>query len=208
MFQKAISIAIFTLAAGFVFAVSAQEAPTVNTPAVPDNAQPLSDNIKLRSVELDRIKREAEKTAVLRRENGKELNFSLIKDDFEGIQKEQADIIQAYTSGEKINYPKISSSANEITEMAVRLRGNVFESAQEASEKNEGAEDENPYIGRSVRDLIVELDNSIGEVVVDPMWQKLAVIDPEVSRRGEASLVKVIKASNALWIEARKMEGK
>ena len=87
------------------------------------------NNIKLRSVELERIKREAEKTATVRREDGVELNFSIIKNDFEGIQKEQADIIAGYQSGSEIDYKKINNSSGKMTEMAIRLKANLFQSA-------------------------------------------------------------------------------
>jgi hypothetical protein len=40
------------------------------------------------------------------------------------------------------------------------------------------------------------------------MWQKLAVVDPEVSKVVEASLVKVINASGALWVESTKKTSK
>jgi hypothetical protein len=216
MGKRANTLVAIILFAGSLSAVMAQDAPTVSTPSISDNASPLDNNIKMRSVELERVKRDAEKTAVLRRDNGKELNFSLIKGDFEGIQQSHADLINAYTMGDTINYKTIAASANKITEMAVRLRGNVFEPKAEdepgaaADMANEGTADSksNPYLGKTVRDLIVELDNAIGEVVTNPMWQKLAVIDPEVSRVVEARLVKVIETSNALWIESTKKTSK
>ncbi len=206
MIKKGALITLAILAAGAFAAVSAQDAPTVSTPAVADNAQPFNDNIKLRSVELDRIKREAEKTAVLRRENGKELKFSIIKEDFEGIQMEQMKIVEAYTMSENVDYKAISKSSDKITEMAVRLRANVFTPEEEPA-KTTGDEKENPYLGKSVRDLIVTLDNAIGEVVTNPMWQKLAVIDRDNSVKAEASILKVIEASSALWIESKKKSG-
>ncbi len=212
MTKKASILTVILMFAGSFSAVMAQDAPTVSTPSIADNASPQDVSIRMRSVELERVKREAEKTATLRRENGKELKFSLIKEDFEGIQVSQADIIRAYTVGDKIDYKDIAKAANRITEMAVRLRANVFEpkaddadGETDATVSADSAKAEaNPYIGKSVRDLIVELDNSIGEVVTNPMWQKLAVVDPEVSRLVESSLVKVINASSALWIESTK----
>lgn len=204
MTKKTNALAIAIVIAGCFSGLQAQEAPTVSTPAVPDNARPLSDNIKLRSVELERIKRDAEKKATLRREDGKELKFALIKEDFEGIQKEQMSIVHVYTTTDPIDYKAIKESSNKITEMAVRLRANVFAPKEEESGDPSTENEENPYTGKSVRDLIVELDNAIGAVVTSPMWQKLAVVDPETSLVVEGSLAKVIMASSALWIEASK----
>lgn len=176
-------------------------------PSIADNATPVDNNIKQRSIELERVKRDAEKTATLRRENGTELKFSLIKDDFEGIQKEQMLIIKAYTTGESIDYETISKSSDKITEMAVRLRANVFID-EESGKTDKPQDEENPYTGQSVRNLIVELDNAIGEVVTNPMWQNLKVVNTEISQAVEANLVKVINASSALWIESNKMKKK
>lgn len=205
MINKTVLV-IVILAAGSLFAVSAQDAPTVSTPAVPDNAQPLSDNIKLRSVELERIKRDAEEKAVLRQENGKVLSFSEIKDDFEGMQKQTDLIVGIYQSPGAIDYKSIGKEANEITAMAIRLRGNVFMPDEEEAKKDRSVVEENPYVGKGARDLIIELYNSVGDVVQEPMWQNLQVIDPEASRRTEGNLVKVIQASNALWIATTRME--
>jgi len=208
MIKKGSLLTIIFIIAGTLVSVSAQEAPTVSQPAVADNAQPFEDGIRMRSVELERIKRDAEKTAVLRRENGKELKFSLIKEDFEGIQMKQMSIVEAYTMKDTIDYKTISKSADDITEMAVRLRANVFEPKEKKESAKPEATEENPYVGKSVRDIIVSLDNAIGEVVTSPMWQNLAVIDPELTVKVEGSIVKVIQASTALWIEASKMNSK
>ena len=205
--KRIISTGFAILFAGCFVSAAAQDAPVVSTPAVADNASAIDNNIKLRSVELERIKREAEKSAVIRQENGTELNFSIIKEDFEGIQKSQRKIVLAYTMGDDIDHKAINSASNEITEMAVRLKGNVFAPETEES-KSEGAPVEkkaNPFRGESLRNLIVLLDNAIGKVVTNPMWQKLAVIDPEVSRQVEAELTKVVELSSALWIESGKL---
>lgn len=203
--RKNILAAFFILITSSFVMAQTEAPPGVGTPAGAGDTSLADNDIKLRSVELDRIKREAEKSATLRREDGKELNFSIVKDDFEGIQTEHNSIIEAYTKGSEINYPQISKSSNKITEMAVRLRGNVFFKEETAKTDEPTQDEENSYSGKSVRDLIVELDNAIGEVVSNPMWQKLAVVDVEVSKTVEASLVKVIDASGALWLASNKM---
>jgi hypothetical protein len=206
--KKTILLALTVFVIGSFTLVSAQEPTTGAPPSVADNASPADNNIKLRSVELERVRMDAEKTATLRRENGTELKFSIIKEDFEGIQKAQMGIINAYTKGKSVDYKTISESSDRITEMAVRLRANVFK--PEVDGKTDEAETKvaNPFSGKSVRDLIVALDNAIGDVVSSPMWQKLAVVDPEVSKVVEASLVKVINASGALWVESTKKTSK
>jgi hypothetical protein len=199
--KKIIFVAMTVLIAGMGAIVSAQDAPVLA-----DNVTPVDNNIKLRSVELERIKREAQKSAVLRRENGTELKFSLIKEDFEGIQKEQMKIIEAYTKSKSINYKQISKSSNLITEMAVRLRANVFLTEVESTDAAVAeAEKTTPPTAKSIPELIVALDNAIAETVSSPMWQKLQVVQPDVSKGVEASLIKVIDTSGILWIESSKM---
>ena len=199
--RKVLFLATVILTFGLASTAIGQEVPQI-----PDNATPVDNNIKLRSVELERVKREAEKAAMLRRDNGTELNFSIVKKDFEGIQKEQMRIIDAYTKGKKIDYKKISKSAAKITEMAIRLRANVFEPDDGDKKSDEGKDNENPFAGKTVRDLIIALDNAIGEVVTSPMWQKLAVVDPGVAGPVDKSLVKVIDTSGALWLESTKLK--
>ncbi|NNE66765.1 MAG: hypothetical protein HKN33_09365 [Pyrinomonadaceae bacterium] len=188
----------------FAFGVAAIAQTSGEPPTVADNATPADNNIKLRSVELERIKREAEKNAVLRRDNGKELKFSIVKEDFEGIQKEQSKIVEAYVKNKEIDYKQIKESSNKISEMAVRLRANVFAPDAQENDAKDDSPEVNPFFGKSVRDLIIALDGAIGEVVTSPMWQKLKVVDPKVAVPVEASLVKVIDISGALWLASNK----
>jgi hypothetical protein len=196
------------IASTFVFAQTGTPIDA-GTPAGAGDSNLSDNNIKLRSVELERIKREAEKTAKVRRDDGVELNFSMIKNDFEGIQKEQSNIIAGYQSVGDIDYKKIKDSSNKMTEMAVRLKSNLFLPAAD-KESNTKAE-ENPATDankKSVRNLIVDLDNAIGSFVSNTMFQNLKAIDPELSKKAQADLNNIIKLSSDLWLESKKMKSK
>lgn len=209
--MKKIILATFLMliASAIVFAQTA--APIdAGTPAGAGDSNLADNDIKLRAVELERIKREAEKTATLRRDDGAELNFSIIKNDFEGIQKEQANVIAGYQASAEIDYDKINESAGKMTEMAIRLKANLFQSDEDKKdsgkkiEKDQAADTKT----KSVRSLIIDLDNAIGDLVTNKMFQNLKTIDSELSAKAETDLDKIIKLSGELWLESNKMKSK
>lgn len=60
---------------------------------------------------------------------------------------------------------------------------------------------------KSVRDLIVDLDNSIGSFATSPMFQNLRTLDAAVSAKAKLDLEKIIELSATLNREAQKMTG-
>lgn len=178
------------------------------TPAGAGDKNLQSNDIKLRSIELERIKREADKNAVVRRDDGVELKFVILKNDFEGIQLEQSEIVKAYQAGDKIDYKRMNRSAGKITEMAIRLKANLFPS--DPSDKN--SENDPEVIEpveqnkKSIRSLIIDLDNSIGEFVTNKMFENLKVIDTELGHKAASDLEKIINLSGDLWLESNKLK--
>ncbi|NNF00961.1 MAG: hypothetical protein HKN25_18235, partial [Pyrinomonadaceae bacterium] len=175
-------------------------------PAGNGNKDLSENNIKTRSIALERIKREADRNAIIRREDGIALNFGMIKKDFEGIQKRQTRIVDAYTKSKKINYTAIRKSAGKITEMGIRLNSNLFpvnekEKDGKSIKKPVAAEVTKP---RTIRNLIIALDNAIGKFVSSEMFKNLRVVDPVVSKTTQTELDKIIKLSNVLWLEAKR----
>lgn len=174
----------------------------------------LQDNsVKMRSVELDRIKKEANKEATVRREDGVELNFGIIKNDFEGIQKAQDKIVAGYQASKGIDYKQINKSAAEMTEMAIRLKANLFRTNADAAKADKEEEKVKPEIAgkpemekKSIRDLIINLDNAIGSFVSNTMFANLKTVDLELNEKAQTDLDEIIKLSNALWLESKKSE--
>ncbi len=173
----------------------------------------LSDkNIKMRSVELERIDREARKNGAAGNEaERRAIKYPEIKKDYELIQTSQDAVIKAYQSGSKIDYAQISKSASEINGGAVRLKENLFPSSppENADVKKETRKDEKTEKeikpAKSVRDLIVELDNAVGGFATSPMFQNLRVIDAAVSEKAKLDLEKIIEFSALLDAAAKKM---
>lgn len=152
------------------------------------------DSLKMRSNELERIKRDSRKPLSKASAKEREIRFAKIKNDFEGIQKSQDQIIKAYTTGKKINFKKISRAAANLRKQALRLDKNLFGSEEEdkPSEKNRS---KNP---NTIRNLIIELDRAIGNFVKSPIFNNKNVVELEESRKARRQLQKIIELSHAL----------
>jgi hypothetical protein len=203
--MKKISLISFLIFAAATFSnITAQEPPG-NTGDVD-----LRDNdIRLRSVELERIKREANKSAVSSAGLTASVNTDIdkkypqIKEDFEGIQNNQSAIIKTYTTGEKINYKQIKLLAEEIKKNSKRLDENLFVAKAEVKKEESAEKDEKV---KGVKELIVYLDNAVGDFVSSPMFQNLRVVDSAVAGKAQFNLAKIIELSDLLAKEAGKMK--
>jgi hypothetical protein len=199
---------VVSLMIGSALLTSGQVTPI--TPAVPDNASPSDTNVKMRSAELERIKRDADKPSATTAPamNSKiETKFPEIKEDFEGIQISQTAIIKTYTTDKKIDYSMIEISADNINKHAKRLDANLFD---ETIKKKESAKDEKDKAGtekpKSLRDLIVELDNAIGSFVSSKIFANLKVVDSEVALKTRNDLTLIQDLSEKLSAEAKKLK--
>ena len=187
--------------------VKAQDAPAPAPPPVPDAPVLRDDSIRLRSVEMERARRDAAKrnsnpdAPVVNSEIDKK--YPEIKEDYEGLQLSQMAIVKAYTMSENVDYKAINASANKINKHAKRLNSNLF--AEEKKKKKDKEKDEEKEI-KSVRDLIVELDNAIGAVATSKMFQNLRVVDPEVAKKTQTDLMNVMRISSELSEAAGKMK--
>jgi hypothetical protein len=167
----------------------------------------IRDNTSIRSreIELERVKRDSRKPNLTADLNGRVIKFSEIKEDFESIQKLQNSIVKIYTTGKKIRYEEIGKLALEINKSAMRLNSNLFtESVAEKIELKKEEKSETKSL-KSVKEIIVDLDNNIGGFAKSSMFQNLKVIDTEVSEKTRMNLKQIIKLSAALNQTADKM---
>jgi hypothetical protein len=174
----------------------------VPTPVV-NNEMRDNGSIRSREIEFERVKRDARKLRPRESTKEQEIKFAEIKQDFENIQKLQASIINAYTTGEKINYEKIGEAAAEMTKKGVRLNENLFDSKPEKTDKNIKVDNAKQ---KSVRNLIIELDKVIGIFVGSPIFKNTKLVDPENSEKSRLDLEKILKLSDALSRESKKMK--
>ena len=167
----------------------------------------LADNdIKLRSVELERVKREANKNnpdsfAPINSEI--KVKFPQIKEDFESVQILEAAIIKAYTTGKTIDYSMIQTSAEGINKKAKRLDSNLFASKLEkqADKLREKTEKQ-----KTIKELIIALDNSISSFVSSKIFGNVNVINPVVAVKTRTDLINILDLSDKLSKEAKKMK--
>jgi len=173
-------------------------------------------DVKRRSMEMERIDREAHKTnqtavnpRAAKAEDKLAVKYAEIKKDYEQIQLSQDVVIKTYQDGGKIDNAQIGKSALEINGSAIRLKSNLFpviENPDSEKEEKKGTKKEKESkLAKSVRDLIVDLDNTIGSFATSPMFQNLRTVDAAVSEKARINLEKIIELSAALNAEVQKM---
>jgi nucleoid DNA-binding protein len=176
------------------------KAQSVPPPPVPIVETDLRDNtIRMRSVELERIKRDSEKPSVDGPGKVSNIKFGFIREDFEKIQLLQDSIITAYTKGKSIDFQKLSDSAFEMRKRSVRLDMNLFsENPRDVEEKKTPATQKR----FNLRDLIVELDNAIGRFVASPIFQNTKLVETSVSETAKLDLATIIRLSETISQQA------
>ena len=161
-----------------------------------------NNSIRMRSIAIERAKRDSNNPT--KKEPTKEeiIKFAEIKEDFENIQKLQNQIVKSYTTGKKINYEKISDSAAELSKKALRLDANLFRAESDNRNKTKSKDE----VGtKSVRNLIIELDEAIGNFVSSPIFTNNKLIDSKLSEKTQLDLQKIIKFSETLSKEAKQL---
>lgn len=166
------------------------------------------DNIRLRSIELERIKRQS-----LSKDSedygtinpNLESKFSQIKEDFENIQIYEAAIIKAYTMSKQIDYKLIASSAKDLNKKSKRLDANLFLYKVEPEEKDQttSANDKKNY---DLKELIINLDKAMGEFVTSKIFVDHKTIDAVAATKARKDLANVLKFSEMLAKEAGKLK--
>jgi cell fate (sporulation/competence/biofilm development) regulator YlbF (YheA/YmcA/DUF963 family) len=179
----------------FLFSASSIFAQITPTPVINNEIRD-GGSERRRKLELERIKRDADRVSI---KDAGELTakFAEIKEEFETIQKLQTSIIKAYTTGKTIDYAKISQSSAEMSKKAYKLNENLFNLPPT---KTEEKKDEKP---KSVRDLIIELDNAIGNFVKSPIFKNANLVAQKDAEKSQEQLERIIKLSAKLSLTAK-----
>jgi len=195
--------AFLILAAGL--AVSAQVDPP---PGAGD--KPLENrDIKTRSIELERVKRDAKKvdTGGQTPSPVSATKFQEIKEDFEKIQLVQNEIVAAYSMSKEIDYEKISQFAEQMNKSAARLETNLFPPIEnqknEKKAKEQQRETEKP-LPQDLKSLIVEQDNALASFVSNAMFTNPQVVNAADNAKAQSDLKRLISLTVALKSEAEK----
>ena len=181
-----------------VTSISAQfvsPVPVIET-EVRDNS-----SVKMRSITLDRIKREARRTGSEKLGPASVNNFLEIKEDFEKIQKLENSIVAVYTTGKQIQYSKIASFSAEMNTSAARLKTNLFSPPNKVpieSPDEPAPEESAKTVPNEIKNLIVELDNAIGAFVNNPLFTSAKKAKSKEKEKAEDDLKQIIRLSAAL----------
>ena len=155
-------------------------------------------DVKGRSIEMDRVERDAKKAESRAREEKRESpaapNFEQIKEDFERIQIINGDVLQAPATIAKPDYERISESAAEVQKRATRLKSNLFPPKSKKQAKKDEASSED----QELKSLLTLLDKSIGSFTQNPMFQNTKVVTPQDSTEAEKDLDAIIKISGRI----------
>jgi hypothetical protein len=161
-------------------------------------------SIRMRSLELERFKREGNKPRPTETSKEAEVRFAEIKEDFENIQKLRNEIVKTFRNGNRKDYEKISSLSAEIKKKSRRLDKNLFSSFLEHESKRN--KDEKKVSGKSVRDLIVDLDYAIRSFIGSSIFDNLILVDQKALEESLRSLDSVLRVSEALSKEAKELK--
>ena len=140
---------------------------------------------KLRSDEIERVKRAAEKP-----EPRPDPEFPRIKEDFERIQIINNDVLQAQATAAAPDYARLAAAAGEIKKRAERLKLKLFPPDAEKQAKTK--EPDGP---QDLPSLLAALDNALAGFVANPMFQSLRVVNTQSAAQAKRALESVIKLS-------------
>ncbi len=188
--KKQISAAIF-LVLGAAVLTSAQNSIEQGILKTRDEIA----NIKNRSLEMERIKRESYK----RPTEDSTVRFPEIKEDFEKMQKINSDVLQPLFAKSPSNYAALLKAAAEINHRASRLNSNLF-SLESEKDKENNKLSESP----NLKSLIAKLDQSINNFVHSSIFQNIQVVNPDDSVKARKDLEMVIKISHLIKENAAK----
>ena len=192
---KAICLAAFVCGAAVSVAVAQP-----NPEKAIQNAQDQFFDIKKRSVEMERIKRES-----MRRPAKADYTaaFPAIKKDFEKIQLLNDELQKQFPEPAVREDSAVAKPVAEIRQRAARLLKNLFpEPETPLEEKPEGP----PTVvsPAEIGDMLIALDRAIQRFVHNPMFRNLNLVDSADSLRARQDLQRVIDLCEAVRAKSKR----
>ena len=207
MLSRLILAAVALVAAASASPALAQ--PPSPTTSLGDKNMKDEDTVRARSVEMERIRRDAAKPD-RKPEPSPEDRFPQIKEDFERLQIVNGDVLQAPGAP---NYARLAEAAEELKKRATRLSSNLFPPDAGKKPKDGGKKDgaTKDAAGaepdrRDLKSLLSALDESIARFVNSPIFQNTKVVNPEESAKARKELEEIIKLSTRVEQEAARMK--
>lgn len=190
------------LSAIFLLTASAYATPAqINPEQAILNARDKFSDIKNRSIELERMKRDAYKRPV---NKDFTLKFPEIKEDFEQIQKINSDVLQLTAVKAPIDYAAVLKLVSELNRRAARLESNLF--SVKHNEKK-GAKNKQPAIEpKEIKKLLDILDKSVNSFVHSSIFQNVNIVNSQDSLNAQKDLENVIEISSLIKEKAKKLK--
>ena len=197
MIERTILLMVF--ATGMAAVLCGQNVPPPPKPIIEREME--NNSTKMRSIEMERLKREANSVRPRLEDPYRKSRFRETKKRFESIQRSQSEIVRAYTHSRRINYSMIRRSSLNIAKDAAWLDVVLFgsdpgDSKAVRSDKKESKAE--------VRDLIIDLDKAIGKFVTSKMFSNPKVVERKMSEEAQKRLKRIydlsIKLSRAAGV--------
>ncbi len=204
-------VKVFSLSILMFSAVSAQQDP----PAGAGDRNLEDRTVKSRSIDLERVKRDAEKQDPKNQAAPiPPVKFQEIKEDFEGLQLRQDEIRKIYSVGKQIDMPRIVWVAGLMNANATRLHGNLFpppveepkskKKSKEPKEQPAKVEPTPEPMPQDLRSMIIAQDDTLAAFVANPMFTNPQVSNVDSNLKAQADLKKLIRLTAALGEMASK----
>lgn len=156
-------------------------------------------DIKNRSMELERMKRESYKRAA---SNIYAAKFPAIKEDFEAIQKLNDAVTKLTAAKTPLNTTVVAKFVEQINQRAARLKSNLF-SDEDEPKKNAKENQSKTAVPRELKTLLADLDKSVVRFVHSPIFQNLNLVNSTDSLKAQKDLEKVIVLSRAVKLQTK-----
>ncbi len=185
---------------GFLLTVSAAAVSAQSTieQSIKNSRDQFSD-IKNRSNELERMKKQADSEAG---DIDSTAKFPEIKEDFERIQKINTDSLQPAAIKNPVNYASVLKFVSEINRRAARLDAKLFPAeTKEKPAKNKQSIAEPAKIGV----MLNNLDKYINSFVHNSIFQNVNLVDSQDSLMAQKDLKTIIETSFVIKETAKEL---
>lgn len=177
----------------FVFILAAKNYAQANVSVsqAVDAARQRTMDEKMRAVEMDRIRMQANADRIRSSETNQ--RFPEIKEDFERLQIINTDFLQAASVKENLDLKVVFKAITEIKKRAVRLKSNLFPiSSKTDSDKEIEQKDQNKLLKQEIKPLAIQIDNAIYRLVSNNIFQNIKLVDLKDSEKAENDLKNII----------------
>lgn len=189
----------------FLSAITVFSQASISVTQAADAARQSTTDIKNRSMELERMVREARGNNASSNKNN--LKFPEIKEDFERIQIVNTNSLQIPSAKENPDYKAIFKAILEIKKRASRLKTNLFPVLlKEDIQKESIRKYQEKSMKKEMKALAIEIDNTLFSFVSNNIFQNIKLVDLKDSQKAETDLEKIIALCSVIETKIKSVE--